>query len=157
MKADGEKPPVVDAAEPKVEVCAAHQFSLRALLWFVLLCSLWCTQIPLCKSIELTSRGLHFPVSVGGVTSVLLVWAVLPSFCLRRRLYLIFLVHLLTPIVGLCFFLLREGVTETLWEHFAGTVLMTNLICFPGAVITAAWRWLDTPADYVGVARERKK
>jgi hypothetical protein len=157
MSANGEKPHVADVAKPAAEVRATHQFSLRGLLWFAVLCSLWCSQIPILRCAELTSRGLEFPPSAATLTSVFLAWAVLPSFCFRQKFYGIFLGYLLAPLIGLCLLLLRGGETTELWQHFAGIVWEANLVCFPGTVIAVTWRWLDTPADYVGSTRYRKK
>jgi hypothetical protein len=86
-----------------------------------------------------------------------LAWSVLLFFSYRQKLQGILLAHLLLPLVGLFFYMCRDGVTDDLfWQHIVGVVLVINLVCFPAALAVATWRWLDTPADYLPTNRKRK-
>jgi hypothetical protein len=147
---DDDKRPTAQDAKTVANACGTHQFSLRALLWFAVLCSLWCSQIPIARSTKLWAKGLEFPLTTASATSIFLAWAVLPFFGFRQRLYGILFAHLLLPPVGFVFYMCRDGVTDDLfWQHFAGFVLVVNCVSFPAALAVATWRWLDTPADYL--------
>ena len=138
--------------ESASEACTSRQFSLRSLLWFVALTSLWCSQIAVVRELVLTNT--HF-LAASSVASVLVAWIVLSWFCFRQRLFIMFTFHCVLPaVIGLwTFWLLLDATAGSIrhsWGPFLGVVLLANLFLFPVAATTMAIRWA-----WPGTAKKR--
>jgi len=110
------------------------------------LCSLWCSQAAILKTAYDAPRGGDFRESAAALTSIFLAWIVLSFFCYRQKFYGILSYHLLGPIVGTSFLLLRDDGMQTAWQGFVALVIVMNLVCFPGAVLAMVSRWLHRPS-----------
>ena len=129
--------------EPASEAQSSRQFSLRSLLWFVVLTSLWCSQIAVVRGLVLSNTHL---LAASSVASVLVAWIVMSWYSLRQRLFIIFTFQCVFPaIIGL--WTLGQCVDNPtrpfsdLFDPFFGVAFCANLIWFPAAAITMAARW----------------
>ena len=131
--------------EPPSEACTPRQFSLGSLLWFVVLTSLWCSQIAVVRNSVVGNTDL---LTASSLTSVVLAWVVLSWFCYRQRFLFVFVLQCVLPIsVGVM------GISTSLSgsEHsilrsfgpFFCITLGANLILFPimAAIMAIRWAW----------------
>jgi hypothetical protein len=139
----------VSQDEAASEALTPRQFSLGSLLWFVLLASLWCSQIAVVR--ELVLAGTYV-LKASSVASVLVAWIALSWFCFHQRLFLILAIQCMVPaFLGLGALLLSFGDKADLfvdpWKLFFGMTLCANLISFPIGAINMAIRWVWPAAN----------
>jgi hypothetical protein len=135
----------VSQNEPAPEARAFRQFSLASLLWFVLLSSLWCSQIAVVRNSVMGNADL---LTASSLTSVVLAWVVLSWFCYRQRFFIIFVFQCVFPIplgvMGISTAL--SGSEDSIlisFGPFLCIALGTNLILFPimAAIMAIRWAW----------------
>jgi hypothetical protein len=128
---------------PASEALTSRQFRLGSLLLFVLMTSLWCSQIAVLRSLVLANTDL---LAATSVASVLVAWIALSWFSFRQRLFVIFVFQGLVPgLMGFGMLVQSFGAPPSLphdsWATFFGVTLGTNLIWFPIAAVAMAIRW----------------
>jgi hypothetical protein len=135
--------PHLSQDQPASQARSSRQFSLASLLWFVVVTSLWCSQIAVVRQLALADTHI-LPAS--SMMSVLVAWIVLSWFCLRQRLLLIFTFQCVSPaVLGLGSLLqafdIAPSFAHSSWQPFFDLTLGTNLIWFPVATVAMAVRW----------------
>jgi hypothetical protein len=135
--------PQLSKDEPASQARSSRQFSLASLLWFVVVTSLWCSQIAVVR--QLLFAETYVPTA-SSVVSVLVAWIALSWFCFRQRLVLLFVFQGVFPaMLGLGsllqFFDIAPSFTHNSWRPFFDVTLGTNLLWFPIATIAMAIRW----------------
>jgi hypothetical protein len=133
----------VSQDEPAYEARDPRQFSLGSLLWFVVLTSLWCSQIAVVREVVF---GNTLILAVASVASVLMAWTLLSWFCFRQRLFGIFTLQCVVPATIAIWTLwpLFDTTTNSfrnLLGFFVVVTLCANLLSFPIAAISMAMRW----------------
>lgn len=139
MNADDASPTPTTA-----EIRETRQFSIRGLMWFILLCALWCPQPRIFTEFWVAPRGFDLSANRINVACVFIAWVVLLAACYRQKFYGIFACHLVLPFLGTIYVVLRYGIGN-LGHGFVLFVLAMNLACFPGAVLAMVVRWLRRP------------
>jgi hypothetical protein len=133
----------VSQDEPAFEVRTFRQFSLRGLLWFVVLTSLWCSQTAVVRNGVMENAGF---LTASSLTSVVLAWVVLSWFCYRQRFFIVFVFQCVLPasvgVMGISTAL--SGSEDSILRSFGPflfVALGTNLIWFPIMAVIMAIRW----------------
>jgi hypothetical protein len=114
--------------------CGPRQFSLWDLMVFVTVFSLWCSQVAVVKDLWNAPRGVPTSASLLGI---LLAWCALAVYYYRQRLFALLGVQCIMP-------MFLGGLSGNLTGFFL-VALLVNLLCFPGAALTVAVRWLRRP------------
>ena len=127
------------------EASDPRQFSLRSLLWVVVLTSLWCSQIAVVRNSVVGNVGLP---TASAFASVVLTWVVLSWFCYRQRVSIMFVFQFVFPasvgIMGVSAALSgSEDSILTSFGPFFCITLGANLIWFPimAAIMAIRWAW----------------
>jgi hypothetical protein len=141
MDGDNNEPQGVDSAQPPAGASGTHQFSLRGLLWFAVLCALWCPQPIIFKEFWGAPRGFDLSQNRINLATVLIAWMVLSGFCYRQRFFGIFACHLLLPLLATLYVVWRYG-GNSLGHALVLFVLAMNIVCFPGTSLAMILRWL---------------
>ena len=129
--------------EPASEAGTSRQFSLRSLLWFVVLTSLWCSQIAVVRRLVLADADT---LAASSVVSVLVAWIAMSWFCLHQRVFFIFIFQCVFPaLMGFGVLLQHVQAASPLlrdwWYPFFEVTLSMNLFWFPIVTVIMAVHW----------------
>jgi hypothetical protein len=108
------------------------------MLWFVVLTSLWCSQIAVAREL------LNAPTSTPHASFFVYVvpaWIALSWFSYRQRMFIILALQCVLPgTIGLV--AAHNLTSQSSFSCFTEFALFANLVWFPAAAITMAVRWL---------------